>query len=281
MNNILFHSGAWAVLPQELVALGRRIKKAEAAPRINAALPSRPEETWFGDPIPKLYEIDGTQVVTASGVLVSGAAPSDKYFGGICDYADLQADLMAAAQKSDNIILNIRSGGGMVMGMVETCALIESIAQSKSVIAFIDGLGCSAAYALACNCSMVCSTPTAYVGSIGSIISMPNISRMWDAMGVDWKTFSSGDMKSAGDPNTPMSAEHELFFEELVDDTAEEFRAMVGAKRQSVDDSSMRGQFFVGAKAMALGFVDQLANSLDDVADIVSCEPEDDDDDVL
>lgn len=93
---------------------------------------------------------------------------------------------MQQAERSANIeaiVLKIDSPGGTVDG---TEVLAQMIANTtKPVVAFIDGMMCSAAYWIGSAADeLIASTTTDIIGSIGTMMSWADMQPYWEKMGV-------------------------------------------------------------------------------------------------
>ncbi|WP_427452188.1 S49 family peptidase [Litorimonas sp. WD9-15] len=146
------------------------------------------------------------QTITVRGPLMNRA----EILGGmlcIDGYDRIEAEFAAAMSDPDcqGIFLDIDSPGGMVNGCFELTDRILAWRDEKPIVAFTDGLACSAAYSLAGACTEVHATLTATLGSIGVIYGR------LDTTGADAKAgrkvtfFTSGDKKSFGYPETELS----------------------------------------------------------------------------
>ena len=66
-----------------------------------------------------------------------------------------------------NIVLSIDSPGGAVANLFDTCRYIESASKKKKCVAYVTGMACSAAYAIASACDAIYLREDAEVGSCG------------------------------------------------------------------------------------------------------------------
>ena len=105
-------------------------------------------------------------------------------FSGATSYDILRRDLQVALDNRDirSILLNIDSPGGAVNGCGELAKAIY--AAEKPVVAYVGGMGASAAYWLATAARQVVIDDSAEVGSIGVILGMTDTSEQDRARGV-------------------------------------------------------------------------------------------------
>ena len=80
-------------------------------------------------------------------------------------------DLTLCVENEDvtAILLDVDSPGGVAFGINEAAGLIRQATEVKPVVAYVGGMGCSAAYWLASAASEVVVEETALVGSIGVV----------------------------------------------------------------------------------------------------------------
>lgn len=121
---------------------------------------------------------DGVAVVPIKGVIVRSPNIFSELFGDTS--IDTLAKDFAAAVKDPavkGIILNIDSPGGMTNGVAETADMIRAARAVKPVTAYVGNMAASAAYWLASAADEIVMAETAMVGSIGTVIALPNPAR--------------------------------------------------------------------------------------------------------
>jgi protease-4 len=219
------------------------------------------------------YAVDANGIATihVNDVLGRGLARIDQIFG-MTDYNSLIAEFNDAARDGAvrGILLDVGSPGGSVVGMEEAAAAVANAAAAKPVVAMIEQIGASAAYALSVQATAIVASASAIVGSIGTISSFTNIAGMLERFGVKVEQFTSGDLKASGTPYRAMTLPEATFLNERTQSLGADFRAMVSAARPSVQASSMRGQWFSGKQAASLGLVDQVGSKADAMEALLS-----------
>ncbi len=180
---------------------------------------------------------------------------------GASDYSDIGADVIKAANDPavKSIVLDINSPGGDAIGCVEIGRLVAEVAKSKPIKAVISRIGCSAAYAIACGANEIVASPSAQVGSIGTILSYLDIARLCEAAGIKPHVFTNAgaDLKASGSQWKTPSAEEEKHLQETVDRYGSDFRAWVSERRKMTADA-FRGQAASGEDAKKLNFIDSI-----------------------
>lgn len=189
------------------------------------------------------------------------------------DYNALESAVRSASEDpaARAVVLNLCSPGGGVIGCAETAArLVEIREQSgKPQVMVIDYMACSAAYYIGAHMDIV-ATPSAYVGSIGTIMIREEIHRALAAMGVDFTVYKSGRLKDMSYPLRASTEEETALMQSEIDHCGAQFRGWVTSHRPGVAEETMQGQCFSGQEGLALGLVDALANDLSDALAIVA-----------
>jgi ClpP class serine protease len=235
-------AGGWLSVHEVVQsALAREYKNGMFADFVN----ERPE-----------MEIDtnGIAHIHVQGVLGKGLSKIEKSCGNT-GYEQLEDDFDEAEQRgARGVMMHINSPGGATVGNAEIATRVSESPLPK--VAFVDDLCASAAYSIAAGCNHIVCTPSAEVGSIGTIIPMIDQSGAWKAQGWEpaYITHTGGDLKAAGYPPSMTEAQRE-YLQEVVDDLFGLFRGHVLAHR-SIDASAMRGQCLVGQRALDANLVD-------------------------
>ena len=211
-----------------------------------------------GDDLPhvRLERIGAVGVVKVRGPMYLDADEWDVLIDGASDYRDIQAALSEAAADPNvlGVLLDLDTPGGSVLGMEETAQAIAGL--NKPVVAYTDHLAASAGYALGIHADAFYASNSAQVGSIGTIISLLDVSGYFEQMGVKAEVFASGDLKATGSWGLSLSESQRAYLQEQVQVHGAEFRAMVTNLRGVTDDNLFRGQTFTGREAEANGLVD-------------------------
>jgi capsid assembly protease len=203
-----YRPGPLAIRPSAMFELFASV----AVPRVNAEL------------------ADGAvQVVNVSGPLVQSVD------AGWCDdYESIRARVRdALAGTARAVVLKINSPGGTLYGALDTARAIRADADAagKPLVAFVDGDGCSAAYAIACAADSIVLGASSVVGSIGVIKAREDASLALAARGVSVTYVASGSRKAYGRPELGMTEAELADTQALVDQLAAPFLAYVAERR--------------------------------------------------
>ncbi len=224
------------------------------------------------------YEIwNGAAIFTVRGTLMAenGIDP----YSGATGYDGLSfkarhAEANAAVKGG---ILDIDSGGGEVVDLLELCSQLRAFAEKKPLRAIIRGTGCSAAYALAACAGPgnITAAPYSVVGSIGAIMMHADFSRQLEAEGIDVTMITSAPHKADAAWTKPLEPDVQERLQAMVDECAASFIGHVVDAR-SADRAGIEAQearFYSGQDVLDLGLVDKFmpwADSMKEFAEGLS-----------
>lgn len=219
----------------------------------------------FGEQ-PKPYKVGTYGIIPINGVVGKGLSPFECMTGG-CDLNTLnkQIDAYAIDPEVGTILFNINSPGGTVTGVEETARKIANL--NKPTITYTDSVMASAAYWLGSSADRVIASPSADVGSVGVYMAIPDLSKLYEASGVNMVVIKSSatPLKAAGIEGTSLSQEQINYFQNEVDSIYNDFVASVIIKRKMVNADALKGQAMSGKKGAKMGLLTGLADSLDSI----------------
>ncbi len=179
---------------------------------------------------------------------------------GASSVEQLSGEFQAAVNDPEvkAIILNVNSPGGEVTGISDLSQAIFGARGTKPIIAFVDGLGASAAYWLASAADRVVVASTAMAGSIGVMMA---VTEKQDSEGeTTYKFVSSISPNKAPDL---ASDEGKSTIQALVDDMASVFVADVARNRGRAVSTVLKdfgqGGLLVGTKCVSGGLADEVS----------------------
>lgn len=175
--------------------------------------------------------------------------------GGGCSYGsrDHRDWLMQAADMPETIghILIINSGGGASAAKYDYEQAIDYIrSKGQKVIAFIDGIACSAAYAAACMADEVyVMNLNNEIGCIGTMCAT-YLQRHGDVNAVTQERYI--ELYAEGSPykNREFREAAEENYDEMVriiSESAEDFKALVRERRPNVTEEQLKGDTYKAA----------------------------------
>jgi ClpP class serine protease len=234
----------------------------DSRPVINRAF--RIGADYFGNPVPRMFvRPDATAVIPVKGMLTKGLGNMVDYYG-LADYDRIQhwLDIALDDERVKRAALFVASPGGMTIGGTETAEAILRFSARKPIMAFTDFQACSAAYKLSAACDFIVATRSADVGSVGTFAYMPDATRYWQEMGIEWLVFRSGAFTGAGIDK--FTEEQKAEIQREIDSLGTMFRNFVRSRRPGINEEDLQGQVFNGQDALEHGFVHGLANNFEE-----------------
>lgn len=196
-------------------------------------------------------------VIPIDGPIFRYADMFTRYSGGITTEG-LARDLQIALDDPTvaGVLLAIDSPGGESTGINELADLIYRARGRKPLAAYVEGYGASAAYWIAAAAETVIVDDTALVGSIGTILGVPDPTKRPSAR-ID--IVSSQSPKKRPDVTTP---EGRAVLQQMADDMTEVFISKVALYRD-LDPAqilAIQGGMLLGQQAVDAGLADMLGS---------------------
>jgi signal peptide peptidase SppA len=203
-------------------------------------------------------------VVRLYGAIGMGSFPGQ---AGL-SLAGVAAQLETAFEVEDAkaVALLIKSPGGSPAQSHMMYQRIRALAaeHKRPVFAFIEDVGASGGYMLACAADEIFADPTSIVGSIGVVSAGFGFTGLIEKLGVERRVYTSGTSKAMLDAFTPERADDVARLKDLQADVHEVFIDLVKASRggrlTGADADLFNGAFWTGRKALELGLVDGLGD---------------------
>jgi serine protease SohB len=164
------------------------------------------------------------------------------------------------------VALSINSPGGSPVQSHLIFRRIRELAAEHDlpVIAFIEDLGASGGYMIACAADEIVCDPSSIVGSIGVVGATFGFDKLIDKIGIERRVYTAGDRKVTLDPFLPEKPDDVKRIKALQKTIHEGFIALVkerrGAKLESQEKTLFSGEFWTGQQAVELGVVDSLGD---------------------
>ncbi|WP_393971357.1 signal peptide peptidase SppA [Oxyplasma meridianum] len=189
----------------------------------------------------------------------------------LSDYGPI-LEFVERKRKISGVILTINSGGGDATSSQILFNKIRKIDTIKPVYAYINGVGASGAYWMACACRKIYSLETSIVGSIGVISMVPNVKGLLDRIGVRVDIDKIGRYKDMNSPFGESDKEASEKYHEILEEIFSVFRNSVKERRKFTDEEIGKiatGEVFAPRKAMELRLIDGIGDieaALDDMS---------------
>src|SRR5664280_2565028 len=171
-----------------------------------------------------------------------------------------------ATRNARAVALIINSPGGSPAQSHLILRRIRQLAEQKKipVLAFIEDVGASGGYMLACAADEIICDRYSIVGSIGVVGGSFGFPKLMDKLGIERRLYSSGERKVMLDPFLPEKPEDVKRIKALQKDIHEHFIALVkerrGAKLHGSDKTLFSGEFWIAQTAIELGLADSLGD---------------------
>lgn len=171
--------------------------------------------------------------------------------------------LLSMATPSDEVLLRLESGGGLVSSYGLAASQLVRIRQAGIPLTIcIDKIAASGGYMMACIGNKIISSPFAMLGSIGVVAQLPNLHRLLDKYDIDFEVLTSGEHKrtlTVFGKNTDKGREK---FQQDLDVTHQLFKNFVASYRSQLDiDKVATGEVWLGINALENQLVDELKTS--------------------
>lgn len=183
---------------------------------------------------------------------------------GGCSYQGLLEDMEQLTKNPDlsTILMNVNSGGGEAYRCFETSRELRKMADDsgKRLIAYVDGISASAAYALSSSAHEIIMNPDAEVGSIGVVIRLMNNNKQLEKEGISVQYVTAGASKVPFNSDGEFREEFIEGLDDRVNELYDNFVSHVASLR-GIEESVVRSteaKMFSADKALELGLVDKI-----------------------
>jgi signal peptide peptidase SppA len=164
------------------------------------------------------------------------------------------------------LALIINSPGGSPAQSHLIFKRIRQLAEEKKlpVIAFIEDVGASGGYMLACAADEIVCDPFSIVGSIGVVGGSFGFPEAMKKLGIERRLYTSGERKVMLDPFLPEKPEDVERIKSIQKDIHDQFIALVkerrGGKLTGADATLFSGEFWTAQAAIGLGLADSIGD---------------------
>lgn len=166
-----------------------------------------------------------------------------------------------ALKAAKAVALAINSPGGSAVQSHLILRRIRELAakHKKPVLAFVEDVGASGGYMLACAADEIFVDPSSLVGSIGVIAGGFGFPDLIAKLGVDRRVHTAGAVKGRLDPFRPENPEDVIRLQQILDQIHDVFIGLVRERRgpKLKDDPRLfEGEIFTAKEGVELGLVD-------------------------
>ena len=203
-------------------------------------------------PVVRLSGIIGVGTPLRPGLMLSSIARS--------------LDRAFATRHARAVALVINSPGGSPSQSHLIMRRIRQLAEEKKipVLAFIEDVGASGGYMLACAADEIICDQYSIVGSIGVVGGTFGFPKLMEKLGIERRLYTSGDNKVMLDPFQPEKPEDVKRIKAIQKDIHNHFIALVkerrGIKLKGTDKVLFSGEFWTATTAVEFGLADSIGD---------------------
>jgi signal peptide peptidase SppA len=205
---------------------------------------------------PRVAVVPLTGVIASAGRLGSGLSLT-----GLARVIE-----RAFETKPTAVALAINSPGGSAAQSHLIFKRIRALAEEKAmpVFAFVEDVGASGGYMLACAADEIYADESSIIGSIGVISSGFGFTGLIEKLGVERRVYAAGEHKGALDAFKPEDPEEIARLTAIQSDVHTLFKDLVrtrrGSRLKGEESELFSGAFWAGHRAHELGLVDGIGD---------------------
>lgn len=171
--------------------------------------------------------------------------------------------LISTANKGDEVVVRLESGGGLVHGYGLAAAQLVRLKESGLTLTVcVDKIAASGGYMMACVADNILAAPFAVIGSIGVVSQLPNFHKWLKNHDIDYEMFTAGDYKRTVTVFGENDDKDRAKYKEELEQTHTLFKHFVNTYRPKLElDKVANGDHWYGEDALHLNLVDELKTS--------------------
>jgi serine protease SohB len=164
------------------------------------------------------------------------------------------------------VALLINSPGGSPVQSHLIFRRIRQLAEEKGlpVIAFVEDVGASGGYMIACAADEIICDASSMIGSIGVVGGSFGFDKLIEKIGIERRLYTSGERKAMLDPFLPEKPEDVKRLKQLQNEIHESFIALVkdrrGPRLEGPEKTLFSGEYWTGTTAIELGIADAIGD---------------------
>jgi serine protease SohB len=173
--------------------------------------------------------------------------------------------ILAVAEKQDEVLLRLESGGGVVHGYGLAASQLDRLRQQGlHLTVAVDKVAASGGYMMACIGHKIIAAPFAILGSIGVIAQLPNFNKFLKNNNIDFEQFTAGEYKRTVTLFGENSEKGRQKFQQELETTHQLFKQFVQDHRPQLDIAQVAtGEHWFGYQALELKLIDSIQTSDD------------------
>lgn len=156
------------------------------------------------------------------------------------------------------VVLDIDSGGGQVSGTAEFYDFIKNY--SKPVVAYTDGMMCSAAYYIGSAAShIVANKRVDAIGSIGTMINFIDMTGAYEKIGAKIITeYATKSTEKNKDFEDLLKGDPKGYIKNVLDPITDDFHTDMKAVRKNLSEDVLKGGTFNSQASLKNGLIDEI-----------------------
>ncbi len=174
-------------------------------------------------------------------------------------------DRAFSMRRAKAVALLINSPGGSPVQSHLVYRRVRQLAEEKKipVLVFIEDVGASGGYMIACAGDEIYCDPFSIVGSIGVVGATFGLNKAMEKLGIERRVYTAGDRKMILDPFLPENPDDVAHIKAIQQDIHEGFIALVkerrGSKLTGPESALFSGEYWAGDQAVRFGLIDGIA----------------------
>jgi signal peptide peptidase SppA len=223
-----------------------------ALAKLGPIVPARFRADFPVVPVVRLAGVIGISTPLKPGLTVSSVARS--------------LDRAFSTSKARAVALAINSPGGSAVQSHLIYRRIRQLAGEKKipVIAFVEDVGASGGYMIACAADEIVCDGSSIVGSIGVVGGSFGFHEMIGKLGIERRVYTAGERKAMLDPFLPENPEDVARLKKIQEEIHHAFIALVKERRAGkltgLEKDLFSGEYWTGNRARELGLVDSIGD---------------------
>lgn len=165
------------------------------------------------------------------------------------------------------VVVEVNSPGGSVVASEAVYQEMKKLADSKPVLVYMGEAAASGGYYISLPAEKIMASIPTITGSIGVIVMDPDLSGLYEKIGVQMQTYQTGEFKDIGSMNRASTEQEEQIFASIIDDAYQQFLNRI-IEHRDLSESKVKiladGRIYSGKQAKENGLIDE-TGSLDDI----------------
>jgi signal peptide peptidase SppA len=203
-------------------------------------------------PVVRLSGVIGFSTPLKPGLTLAGIARS--------------LDRAFSMRNAKAVALIVNSPGGSPAQSHLIFRRIRQLAEEKGlpVLAFVEDVGASGGYMIACAADEIICDPHSMIGSIGVVGGSFGFDKLIEKVGIERRLYTSGERKAMLDPFLPEKPEDVDRLKQIQNEIHQSFIALVknrrGTRLEGPEKTLFSGEYWTGTTAIEFGIADAIGD---------------------